>query len=70
MFRTAEAACAMHPKALFFPTRPGMDDLPKSICAECPVRRECLEFALRTRQPAGVWGGYTETERAGMEKSA
>ena len=29
----------------------------KAVCALCGVRRECLEFALRTGQRFGVWGG-------------
>ncbi|HEY7704062.1 MAG TPA: WhiB family transcriptional regulator [Acidimicrobiia bacterium] len=35
----------------------------KEICSLCPVRRECLAYALMTRQPYGVWGGMTATER-------
>ncbi len=35
----------------------------KSICALCPVREPCLEFALSTREKDGVWGGLTERAR-------
>ena len=35
----------------------------KSICAECVVRSECLDFALRVHEPHGIWGGLTEAER-------
>lgn len=35
----------------------------KSICARCPVRAECLDFALELRDPHGVWGGLNEMER-------
>lgn len=35
----------------------------KSICARCPVRTDCLDWALTTREPFGVWGGYSESER-------
>jgi WhiB family redox-sensing transcriptional regulator len=35
----------------------------KSICAECPVREACLEYALTSREKEGVWGGLTERER-------
>jgi WhiB family transcriptional regulator, redox-sensing transcriptional regulator len=38
----------------------------KAICAHCPVRRQCLAFALRTRQPYGIWGGMTEVERRSL----
>lgn len=35
----------------------------KLICAGCTVREPCLEFALRTRDPHGIWGGLNELER-------
>jgi WhiB family redox-sensing transcriptional regulator len=35
----------------------------KAICALCPVREPCLEFALATREKNGIWGGLTERER-------
>jgi WhiB family transcriptional regulator, redox-sensing transcriptional regulator len=35
----------------------------KAICARCPVREECLAFALEVRDPHGVWGGLNEMER-------
>ncbi len=35
----------------------------KTICATCPVRIECLEYAVRTHEPHGIWGGLNELER-------
>ncbi|ACU53779.1 transcription factor WhiB [Acidimicrobium ferrooxidans DSM 10331] len=35
----------------------------KRVCADCDVRLECLEFALRTNQEFGIWGGKDEEER-------
>lgn len=35
----------------------------KSVCASCPVRRQCADYAIRAREPYGVWGGLTEEER-------
>jgi WhiB family redox-sensing transcriptional regulator len=35
----------------------------KAICVGCPVRLQCLEWALATREPHGVWGGRSESER-------
>ncbi|HEX9123092.1 MAG TPA: WhiB family transcriptional regulator [Actinomycetota bacterium] len=35
----------------------------KAFCARCPVREECLEYALRIREPHGIWGGMNEFER-------
>ncbi|MFM7224859.1 MAG: WhiB family transcriptional regulator [Actinomycetota bacterium] len=36
-----------------------LDDIAaaKAFCAECPVRGQCLDTALRRREPWGVWGG-------------
>lgn len=39
------------------------ESVAKSICAGCPVRAECLDFALEVRDPHGVWGGLNEMER-------
>lgn len=35
----------------------------KAICGVCPVTSECMEFAIEIREPYGIWGGLTETER-------
>jgi WhiB family transcriptional regulator, redox-sensing transcriptional regulator len=35
----------------------------KAVCARCPVRLECLRFALETRETNGIWGGTTPEER-------
>jgi WhiB family redox-sensing transcriptional regulator len=35
----------------------------KAICASCPVKRPCLDYALRIREPHGIWGGLNELER-------
>ncbi|MFI9755781.1 WhiB family transcriptional regulator [Streptomyces collinus] len=35
----------------------------KELCAPCPVRRDCLNYALENDLKEGVWGGLTEAER-------
>jgi WhiB family transcriptional regulator, redox-sensing transcriptional regulator len=40
----------------------------KAVCFTCPVREECLEYALATDQPFGVWGGTTEAERRSIRR--
>ena len=62
------AACRSCDPDLFFPVSSSGPSLKqvteaKTICARCPVRPECLAFAVRTRQAHGVWGGMSEEER-------
>ena len=40
----------------------------KAVCAQCAVREECLERALR-RPEHGVWGGLTASERAKVRRN-
>jgi WhiB family transcriptional regulator, redox-sensing transcriptional regulator len=63
-----QAACQAADPELFFPVSgagAGLAELAraKAICAACAVRERCLDYALETRQPHGVWGGTTEEER-------
>jgi WhiB family redox-sensing transcriptional regulator len=36
----------------------------KAVCLRCPVRPQCAAYALATAEPYGIWGGFTESERA------
>jgi WhiB family transcriptional regulator, redox-sensing transcriptional regulator len=66
-----KAACRGPQAAVFFPpshverkeekqTREGRA---KEICAGCVVRTQCLDYAIRIREPHGIWGGLNEIER-------
>ena len=35
----------------------------KSICATCSVKRPCRDYALSIKEPHGIWGGLSESER-------
>ena len=35
----------------------------KSICNRCPVRTQCLNFAIENREAHGIWGGKSPWER-------
>ena len=62
------AACRSVDPEIFFPTAVAGPDfeaqvsLAKTVCAGCPVREQCLTWAL-THQPDGIAGGMTEHER-------
>jgi WhiB family transcriptional regulator, redox-sensing transcriptional regulator len=57
------AACRGVDPEIFYPVAEEEADVAKSICAQCPVRQTCLEYALAHRERDGVWGGATEKER-------
>lgn len=71
----ARAACAAFPADWWFPEERTPDQahmwLVRSICATCPVRRECLDYALAadhvgTRGGHGIWAGLSEGQRTSM----
>jgi WhiB family redox-sensing transcriptional regulator len=39
------------------------DPRAKAICAACPVRTECLDYALAHHVRHGIWGGLNGEER-------
>lgn len=65
------ALCRGNHSHLFFPPstterkeeRERREARAKSICLICPVKGQCLEYALAIREPYGIWGGLTEAER-------
>ncbi len=65
------ALCRGNHSHLFFPPssserkeeRERREVRAKSICTVCPVRVECLDYAVVIKEPYGIWGGLTETER-------
>lgn len=66
------AACLPHDPKLFFPdcTAGPAIDRAKQICAECPVRARCLDWALSHSAAFGIWGGRTEAERYAMRTAS
>jgi WhiB family redox-sensing transcriptional regulator len=35
----------------------------RALCRRCRVQEECLDYALTTEEPHGIWGGMNELER-------
>lgn len=63
-----KGACTRQGDDLFFPTGDtgngrAQADRAKLVCARCPIRLDCLSWALENREDQGVWGGLTEKER-------
>lgn len=63
-------SCRDQPLDVFFPEAEGIGApsyaQAKAICYDCPVRQECLEYALDTRTEYGMWGGATPSQRLRM----
>lgn len=74
--------CRKHDPELFFAPnvvgRTSVDGTPplehpdrtkaRRICETCPVRAECLRYAIETHQEYGIWGGLDEKERKRLKR--
>lgn len=58
------AACIGAPQELFFGDHGCSYTEGRALCARCPVSNECLDYAVETWQPAGLWGGTLPRQRA------
>jgi len=66
-----KAACRGPQSSAFFPPthaerkeeKAAREVRAKDICSKCYVRGECLDYAIRIREPHGIWGGMNEVER-------
>lgn len=65
-----EAACKEHPTSWWFPenSHDPKTKQARSICKTCPVRIDCLDFAL-ARNDEGIWAGYTMRQRRKLRRA-
>nr|WP_264000490.1 WhiB family transcriptional regulator [Mycolicibacillus trivialis] len=63
-----QALCAQTDPEAFFPEKGGSTREAKKICQRCPVRGECLEYALAHDERFGIWGGLSERERRRLKR--
>jgi hypothetical protein len=54
-----DANCATTSPDAFFPElgSPALDA--RKVCAECPVKAQCAEYALNLHVRDGIWGGVS-----------
>jgi WhiB family redox-sensing transcriptional regulator len=64
------ARCLQVDPEIFFPERGGSSKAARAVCRECPVKTECLRYALANREQFGIWGGTSERERRRLRKLA
>lgn len=68
------ARCLHADADLFHPNKGCSPEPAKAICngiegqEPCPVREECLEWAMKTGEVHGVWGGKSKEERRRLRK--
>lgn len=67
------AACRGHDTELWYPAKWSGPELAEvqyavSICHRCPVRNDCLRYALDTGQGYGIWGGMSERARRALKR--
>lgn len=65
-----DALCAEVPGDLWFADHSltAENRRAKDICGVCPVKAECLEFALVNRIEYGCWGGLLPLERRALRR--
>ena len=69
-----KAACRGPQAVVFFPPshferkdeKQERERRAKAICAGCPVREPCRDYAIEIREPHGIWGGLNELERRNL----
>lgn len=65
----ADAECSGVPVQMFYPEefdageRRYFRRAARRVCASCSVQAQCLEYALRTDERFGIFGGLTPRER-------
>jgi WhiB family redox-sensing transcriptional regulator len=64
-----QGACKGTATGVFYPERGESTLGPQAICRTCPVRVECLDYAMRGREAWGIWGGTTENQRRRLRVS-
>lgn len=63
-----QAVCASTDPEQFFPEKGNRNREAKQMCAQCPVRKDCLGYALDRNEQHGIWGGYSDRERRQLRR--
>lgn len=63
-----QARCKGRNSAVFYPQRGVPTASARALCKECPVKAECLSYALENDERFGIWGGLSERERRKLQR--
>jgi WhiB family redox-sensing transcriptional regulator len=64
----SQALCVGTDPEFFFPPGDGPAIEARRICAMCPVRGQCLAYAVTADEPSGIWGGLDPRERHSLRR--
>lgn len=64
------ALCAQIDPDLWYPQRGASPRTAKQVCAACPVRAACLDYALTNDERYGIYGGLSVRERLTLRGAA
>lgn len=65
-----QALCAQTDPEVFFGVDGSDKDRATALCLECPVRKECLDYAMQNIEEHGIWGATTPAQRRSALKAA
>lgn len=63
-----DALCAQTDPDIFYPEKGGSTAPATSICKNCSVRAQCLEYAVSNDIRHGIWGGTSDNDRKRMAR--
>lgn len=64
-----EVPCTKYPEVFFPEDEPlaeaahEMENIAVRLCKQCPVKKLCMDYAITAREPYGIWGGTTASDR-------
>ena len=67
--RGVDSSFFFHPDGERGPARAQREARAKAMCGHCPVLAQCRTHALAVREPYGIWGGLSESERESMART-
>lgn len=65
----SEGICAQIDAEEWFPEKGGSSRAAQAVCATCPVRTQCLQYAVDNSERFGIWGGLTEGQRRKLRRT-
>lgn len=65
-----DAACLDVDVNTFFAATASARRRALAVCRGCPIRIDCLDWAVATDERFGIWGGKTERQRRAIAAAA